>query len=186
MKTDWQTLSKQLGVLREDGSELYQGFHSSQALEEILGDEWLLDTLNTFIEGKPGNELAIKTLRFVSSPKAAAMAYRIYQDNKDTDQQKASLAIWALSDIRTEASLGYVEEIIERPEYEAQAFSVLRNLIFDHMHLFEEQKLLNALDKVSDQLKPDADGLKVFIAMQTNKHLPDLSGDFSVKKLHFT
>jgi hypothetical protein len=163
MKTDWQALSKKLGVLREDGTELYQGINSSQALEEILGDEWLLHTLDTFIEGKPGNELAIKTLRFISSTKVAEMAYKIYTDNKDIDQQKANITVWALSDIRTEKSLDYVEEIVERPEYEAAAFSVLRNLIFDHSHLFEEQRLGNVLNKVSEEYTEDAESLKEFI-----------------------
>jgi hypothetical protein len=163
MKTDWQALSKKLGVLREDNSELYQGINSSQALEEILGNEWLQHTLDTFIEGKSGNELAIKTLRFISSTKAAEMAYKIYTDNKDVDQQKASLAVWALSDIRTEKSLDYVEEIIERPEYEGIAVGVLRNLIYDHAHLFEEKRLYSVLDKVSGKYADEISVLSVFL-----------------------
>jgi hypothetical protein len=163
MKTDWQALSKKLGVLREDGSEMYQGINSSQALEEILGEEWLQNTLDTFMEGKPGNELAIKTLRFIYSPKAAAMAFKIYNDNKDIDHQKASLAVWALSDIRTRESLGYVEEIIKCPEYEAAAFSVLRNLIFDHMQWFEGDRLLGILDSISENFNADVIVLKEYI-----------------------
>jgi hypothetical protein len=163
MKTNWQALSKKLGVLKEDGSELYQGVNSSEALEEILGDEWLQDAVDTFIEGTPGNELAIKTLRFISSTRAAEMAYKIYTDNKDIDQQKASLAVWALSDIRTEKSMDYVEEIIERPEYEVIAVGVLRNLIFDHIHLFEEQRLYNVLNKVSEKYIEDIEPLKEFV-----------------------
>jgi hypothetical protein len=160
MKTDWQALSKKLGVLREDNSELYQGINSSQALEEILGDEWLQHTVDTFIEGRPGNELAIKTLRFISSTKAAEMAYKIYTANKDTDKQKASLAVWALSDIRTEKSMDYAEEIIERPEYEGIAVGVLRNLIFDHLHLFEQERLYKVLNKVSKKYEEEVTVLK--------------------------
>jgi hypothetical protein len=162
-KTDWQALSKKLGVLKEDGCEMYQGINSSQALEEILGDEWLQDALDTFIEGKPGNELAIKTLRFIYSPKAAAMAFKIYNDNKDIDPQKASLAVWALSDIRTRESLDYVEEIIKRPEYEAAAFSVLRNLIFDCLQLFKGNRLHGILDSVSENFNADVIVLKKYI-----------------------
>jgi hypothetical protein len=162
-KTDWQALSKKLGVLKEDGSEMYQGINSSQALEEILGDEWLQDAIDTFIEGKPGNELAIKTLRFIYSPKAAAMAFKIYNDNKDIDPQKASLAVWALSDIRTRESLDYVEEIIKRPEYEAAAFSVLRNLIFDCLQLFKGNRLHGILDSVSENFNADVIVLKKYI-----------------------
>jgi hypothetical protein len=163
MKTDWQALSKKLGVLKEDGSELYQGFHSAQALEEILGEEWLKQSLKTFIDGTPGNELAIKTLRYISSPKAASMAYQIYTDHKDTDQRQASMAIWALSDIRTEVSLEYVEEMIERPEYEGITISVLRNLIYDHIELFTKEKLETVLNKISDKYQTDIDPLRIFV-----------------------
>lgn len=163
MKTDWQVLSKKLGVLRDDNSELYQSINSSQALEEILGDEWLQHTVETFIDGLPGNELAIKTLRFISSPKAAKIAYKIYTENKDTDQQKASLAIWALSDIRTPLSMDYVEEIIERPEYEGIAISVFRNLIFDHLHWFEEKRLYLILDKFSAKYEEEKTTLIAYL-----------------------
>jgi hypothetical protein len=149
MTTNWEQLSRQLGVLKEDGSELYKGFNSSEALEIILGDEWLQHALDTFIAGKPGNELAIKTLRFISSERVAKMAFKIYTNNKDTDKQKASLAVWALSDIRTPISLDYVEEILLQPEYQGIAFSVLRNLIFDHCHWFTKDRLLYILNSVS-------------------------------------
>jgi hypothetical protein len=149
MKTNWEQLSRQLGVLKEDGSELYVGTNSSEALEIILGDEWLQHTLDTFIEGTPGNELAIKTLRFISSTKVATMAYKIYTDNKILNPQKARLAVWALSDIRTAISLDYAEEILQESEYEGIAVSVLRNLIYDHCHLFTKERLLQVLNKVS-------------------------------------
>jgi hypothetical protein len=185
LKTDWQALSTKLGVLQYTGSEGYEGINSSQALEAILGDEWLRDTLNTFIEGNPGNELAIKTLRFIYSPRAAAMAYSIYDENKDTDPQKANIAVWALSDIRTKDSLDYVEEIIKKPEYETAAFSVLRNLIFDHLQWFDGQRILNILNTISGTLKEDADGLKNFIKLESTRLLPNLSNDFSVNQVEF-
>jgi hypothetical protein len=178
MKTDWQALSKKLGLLKDDGSELYQGINSSQALEEILGDEWLQHAVDTFIAGTPGNELAIKTLRFIYSPKAAAMAFNIYNEHKDTNFEKANIAIWALSDIRTKDSLDYVEEILKHPKYEVPAFGILRNLIFDHLQWFEEERLLTILDNVSEQHKEDAEGLKNFIKMESINLLPNLTKDF--------
>jgi hypothetical protein len=169
MKTDWQALSKKLGVLNDDNSESYQGINSSQALEEILGDEWLQHAVDTFIEGTPGNELAIKTLRYISSPKAAAMAYRIYNDNKDTDQQKASLAVWALSDIRTPLAMDYVEEIMTQPKYEGIALGVFRNLVFDHLYWFEEKRLYKILDKFSVKYNEEKSALKEYLNKEFNK-----------------
>jgi hypothetical protein len=163
MITDWQALSKKLGVLKEDNSEFYQGINSSQALEEILGDEWLRHALNTFIDGTPGNELAIKTLRFLNSTKAAKMAYEIYVANKDSDTQKASLAIWALSDIRTPLAMDYVEEIIDRKEYAGLAITVFRNLVFDHLHWFEKERLYAFLKKISQEFEEEKAVLKAYL-----------------------
>jgi hypothetical protein len=169
MKTDWQSLSKKLGVIKEDGSESYQSINSSQALEEILGDEWLQDTLDTFIDGTPGNELALKTLRYISSPKAAKMAYKIYTDNKDTNQQKASLAVWALSDIRTPLAMDYVEEIMTQPQYEGIAFGVFRNLVFDHLYWFEEKRLYKILDKFSAKYGEEKTTLLTYLNNEYHK-----------------
>jgi hypothetical protein len=168
MKTNWEQLSRQLGVLKEDGIELYQGSNSSEALEIILGDEWLQHALDTFIEGTPGNELAIKTLRFISSERVAKMAFKIYTGNKDSNKQKASLAVWALSDIRTPISLDFVEEIMLRPEYQGIAFSVLRNLIFDHCHWFTKDRLMKILDNVKDKFKDDIIPLQKHINKEFN------------------
>jgi hypothetical protein len=169
MKTDWQLLSKKLGVLRDDNSESYQSINSSQALEEILGDEWLQHAVDTFIEGTPGNELAIKTLRYINSTKAAAMAYKIYNDNKDTDKQKASLAVWALSDIRTPLAMDYVEEIMTQPQYEGIAFGVFRNLVFDHLYWFEEKRLYKILDKFSAKYGEEKTTLLTYLNNEYHK-----------------
>jgi hypothetical protein len=163
MKTDWQVLSKKLGVIREDGSELYLGIHSAQALEEILGDEWLQHAIDTFIEGTPGNELAIKTLRYICSPKAAQMAYIIYDENKELDEQKARMAVWALSDIRTPLAMDYVEEIMKDNRYEGISFAVYRNLVFDHLHWFEKVRVYNILNKFADDLNEEKTELKQYL-----------------------
>jgi hypothetical protein len=185
MKTDWEALSRKMGLLKYPGSELHQGINSSQALEEILGEEWIAHALNTFMEGTPGHNLAIKTLRYIYSPKAAAMAFKIYNDFKDSDFDKANIAIWALNDLRTKESLDYIEEIIKNLEYEIPAFAALRNLIFDHLQWFEEERLLSILDNVSDQHKEDAEGLKNFIKMESTNLLPNLTKDFSAKHFQF-
>jgi hypothetical protein len=81
MKTNWEELSKKLGVLNFDGSETYSG-QSILAIEEILGVEWIEDTIDCFIEGRKGNELAIKTIRRIGSNKAAEYANKILQKIK--------------------------------------------------------------------------------------------------------
>lgn len=151
MKTDWQALSKKLGVLKDDNSESYAGINSSQALEDILGDEWIRDTLQTFIDGRPGNELAIKTIRFIGSQKAAVMAYEIFKTNKDTGEQKARLAIWAMNDIRMPICMDYVEEFLQDKRYRNQAVWLLKDLVFDTCLLFDEQRLYKVFDSITEE-----------------------------------
>jgi predicted nucleotidyltransferase len=151
MKTDWQALSKKLGVLKDDNSESYAGINSSQALEDILGDEWIRDALETFIAGKPGNELAIKTIRFIGSERAAKMAYEIYTTNKNTHEQRARLAIWAMNDIRMTVCMDYVEEFLQDKRYRNQAVWLLKDLVFDTCLAFDENRLYKIFDSITDE-----------------------------------
>lgn len=163
MKTDWQALSKKLGVLKPDGSEFYQGSDSSFAMQDILGEEWISDTLNTFIEGTPGNELAIKTLRFLATPLAAQKAFEIFDKNKITSPKTARLAVWALSDLRTPESLQYLDKILDYPSFQNIAIGVFRNLVFDHIHWFEQDQLLQIANKFNPDFKDDLEPLLVTI-----------------------
>jgi hypothetical protein len=169
MKTNWEKLSKKLGVLNEDGSELYTG-ESMQALEEILGEEWIEDTINTFIEGRKGNELAIKTIRRIGSNKAVEYAYKIFSENKITNIQKAQLAVWAMSEIRMPICMNYLEECIGDKNYEGIAIAVLRNLIFENVLAFEEHKLNTIFDKISLEFQDDILTLREFANDEFRKY----------------
>jgi hypothetical protein len=162
LKTNWEHLSRKLGVLKSDGSEFISGNNSAEAIEEILGDEWLQDTLDTFIDGRLGNELAIKTLRFIRSERVAKMAYKIFDDNRNTNERKARLAIWALSDIRMPICLDYVEEFIKDPRYENIAIAVLRNLVFENVHFFEEARLNRIFDAIHIDFQEDIKTLREY------------------------
>ena len=159
MKTDWEALSKKLGVLQANGSELYTG-QSMQALEGILGDEWIEHAIDYFIEGGKGNELAIKTVRRIQSNKAAEYAYKIFNENKNSDTRKASLALWAMSDIRMPICMQYVEECMGDENYEPIAIAILRNLIYDAVEQYDIEKLNVIFDKVNEKYSDDIAPLK--------------------------
>lgn len=169
MKTNWENLSRKLGVLKEDGSELYTG-QSMQALEEILGDEWIKDSIDCFIDGRKGNELAIKTIRRIGSNKAADYAFSIFNENKETDIQKASLALWAINEIRMPKCIDFAEIAMKNQHFSAIAFGIVRNLIFDNCLAFEEQKLNEILNKFDLSFKEDVAILKTFITNEFRKY----------------
>ena len=162
MTTDWETLSKKLGVLQANGSELYSS-QSMQALEEILGNEWIEHTIDYFIEGGKGNELAIKTVRRIGSNKAADYTIDVFNQNKETDIQKASMALWAMNEVRMSKCIDFAEIAMKNPQFKRIALSIVRNLIFDNCLAFEEIKLYEILNKFDSGFVEDIAVLKIFI-----------------------
>ncbi len=162
MKTNWEALSKKLGVLQANGSELYTG-QSMQALEEILGDEWIEHAIDYFMEGGKGNELAIKTIRRIGSNKAADYTFDIFNQNKETNIQKASMALWAMNEVRMPKCIDFAGIAMKNPQFEGIAFSIVRNLIFDNCLAFEEIKLYEILNKFDSGFAEDIAVLKTFI-----------------------
>jgi hypothetical protein len=153
MTTDWEALALKMGILKPDGSESHLGQYEYNALEEILGDEWIEHAVDTFIEGRKGNELAIKTVRHVNSKKAAEYAFKVFNDHKNTDIQKANLAIFAMCDILHPMCMTYVETFLADVKYADTGLWLMRQLLFDSV-IFYEKKQLNTMlknDKFGDK-----------------------------------
>jgi hypothetical protein len=149
MTTDWEALALKMGILKPDGSESYLGQYEYNALEEILGDEWIQHAVDTFIEGRKGNELAIKTVRHLHSKKAAEYAFKVFNDHKNTDIQKANLAIFAMCDILHPLCMTYVETFLTEEKYVNTGLWLMRQLLFDSV-IFYDKKQLNAMLKKAE------------------------------------
>jgi hypothetical protein len=155
MITNWEELATKLNVLRPDGSETYTYHNSQEALEEILGEEWIRHAVDAFINGDKGNELAIKTLRRLNSRKASEYAYQIFHENKDTDIQKARLAIWAMDDILHPICLKYADEFLDDPRFVNQAVWLIKELIFN-IHMQFEPTNFDAILLKAETAKSDS------------------------------
>ena len=167
LKTNWEALSLKMGVLQPNGSELYLG-QSKQAIEEILGQNWIEEAVDWFIEGKKGNELAIKTLRYIGSQKAAEYAHNIFTENRTSNVNKANLALWAICEIRHPLCIKYVEECLGHESYEPIALAILRNLIFDYTLSFEAEQLLVLLSKFDPRHQSAIEPLIDFVNQELN------------------
>jgi hypothetical protein len=155
MITNWEELATKLNVLRADGSELYIFHNSQEALEEILGEEWIRHAVDAFINGDKGNELAIKTLRRLNSKKASEYAYQIFHENKDTDIQKARYAIWAMDDILHPICLKYADEFLDDPRFVNQAVWLIKELIYN-IHMQFEPTDFDAILLKAETAKSDS------------------------------
>ena len=54
MITDWEGLARQLGSLQDDDIEKGGSNFAQQAFDEILGDEWIEDTVEHIVSNKRG------------------------------------------------------------------------------------------------------------------------------------
>jgi hypothetical protein len=152
MTTNWAVLGKKLGTLKEDGSETLVGPNNfGDALEELLGEEWLHDSVDAFIEGRKGSHLALKTVGFLRSRKAAVYAYSLFKKHKNTNNQKANLAIFALMDILHPICMTYVSEFLSHKTYQQMGVALLRNLIFDNPRLYKKEDL-DALFSMAEKI----------------------------------
>jgi Domain of unknown function (DUF4288) len=150
MKTNWQSVAEIVGTLSSDGIETYCTRNSLEALEEILGEEFIHHAVDTFINGDKGNELAIKTIRLLRSRTAAEYAYKIFQQNKDTNIEKARLAIWAMDDILHPSCMVYALEFLGDPRYLMQASWLIKELIYNTPGNFSTTELHDVLVKLEN------------------------------------
>jgi hypothetical protein len=158
MTTNWAVLGKKLGTLGEDGSETLVGQNNfSDALEEILGEEWIHDSVDAFMEGRKGSHLAHKTVGFLRSRKAAVYAYSLFKKYKKKDIQKANLAIFALMDILHPVCMTYVSEFLSDKTYQQMGVALLRNLIFDNHRLYKKEDL-DALFSMAEKVDAETVG----------------------------
>jgi hypothetical protein len=163
MTTNWEVLATKMGVLKPDGSEEYLGQYEYNALEEILGDEWIEYAVDTFINGEKGNELAIKTVRQLRSKKAAEYAFKVFNDHKNTDVQKANLAIFAMCDILHPLCMTYVETFLEYEKFTNTGLWLMRQLLFDSVIFYDKKQLNALLKKAKFGDKETIDLIKLYI-----------------------
>ncbi len=193
MITNWEELATKLNVLHPDGSETYTFHNSQEALEEILGEEWIRHAVDAFINGDKGNELAIKTVRRLNSRVAAEYAYQIFHENKDTDIQKARYAIWAMDDILHPICMKYADEFLDDPRFVNQAVWLIKELIFN-IHLQFEPAALDAIlikaedaksESPSEQVTETTYNLREFLRQERHFTMPKYYA-LVINKIDFT
>ncbi len=142
MKTDWERLGLKLGSIKyKDGS--YEGETGSselakEAIEEVLGDNWIKETTEYAISFKPGAELAMNCLRLISSYKAAEHAYNLYKNS--TNQNEKNNAVWLIKHLRAKKSYGWIEEFINDDNVATWGLGLLDQLLWNEIIDYEEEK----------------------------------------------
>jgi len=111
MQLNWEDLARQVGSLSADG-ELGErgGTHFAElALERILGEAVIRDTVAHILEYEPGSELAMNVLQHITSWVATEIAYQEY---KSSTGERAARAAWLIRHIAHPQSVEWIREFL--------------------------------------------------------------------------
>ncbi len=157
MITNWLTLSKKLGSLQEDNSERGGDTYAQKALDEILGDEWIQNTVDDIISIKKGSELAMSCLSYIQSTNATKYAYNIY---KTSQGEKAQQAVYLIKHIANPISVDWIEEFLHDENVIHYGLGVLDQLLWSEQIPFDDKAELllelagkNSKGQLKDQIE---------------------------------
>lgn len=169
MTTDWTQLARQLGSLRDNGSENGGDSFAQQAFDNILGDEWIESTVEHIISFKSGRELAMNCLSYLRSTKAANYAYHIY---KISNGERADQAVWLIKHLANPISFNWIEEFLNDQNVIHWGIGVLDQLLWTEQIPYDDKakSLLELADKNSNgQLKEQTDLIRHSIGKRNSR-----------------
>jgi hypothetical protein len=152
MLTDWTQLGNQLGSIHRDGESGGNDL-AEQAFEEILGQDWIKNTVDHIVSFKSGTELAMNCLQLIRSKQAVEYAYYIY---KSSEGDKTARAVWLIKHMAHPISFNWIEEFLNDANVMEWGIGVLDQLLWTEQVPFDEKVkslLASAESKRSEQLQ---------------------------------
>jgi hypothetical protein len=134
---DWQALAAALGTIRDvspDGQmELGSGALGRQALEQIVGAERFADTVEHYVSGRPGFELARSVLWLVRPWSATVRCRAIFDGDPSLDRRRKAVEL--LRVVADRRVLGWIDDFLADPDEEIQMWGigVLDQLVFSEL-----------------------------------------------------
>jgi hypothetical protein len=118
---DWKAIAVQLGTLSAGGES--SGSHQArQAIELLLGEDNLRKSVDYYISGGQGSELARSVLWLLRPWSAMSYCYEIYQSDRDVETRR--MAVELLRVVADERALGWVAEFLEDEDAGIQTWGV--------------------------------------------------------------
>lgn len=138
---DWTKLAIEIGSISASGEYGGTSFANS-ALEEIIGEQNIINGVKHIIEGRPGSELVMNVLQQISSLKALEIAYEEYKTSSGTE---AAAAVWLIMHICHPRSKEWIEEFFLDSNVAVWGVGVLDQLLWSRSIEPEEVEHLVAL-----------------------------------------
>jgi hypothetical protein len=177
MLTDWTQLGNQLGSIHRDGESGGNDL-AEQAFEEILGQDWIKNTVDHIVSFKSGTELAMNCLQLIRSKQAVEYAYYIY---KSSEGDKTARAVWLIKHMAHPISFNWIEEFLNDANVMEWGIGVLDQLLWTEQVPFDEQakSLLEiAESKGNGQLQGQVDFIREYIQERARSSQKKSSSNF--------
>lgn len=141
---DWEQLAKNLGLL-EDASESASSHDAGLAIEQLIGTQRLSDSVDYYVAGRKGSELARAVLWRLHPWSAMKRCYEIYKTSENSEWKAAAVEL--LRVVADKRALKWIKEILEdsNPTIQNWGIGIIDQLTFsgrvfpeDVMPLIEE------------------------------------------------
>jgi hypothetical protein len=126
-KVKWKKIAEKLGVLRV-GGETGGSDYSRLALEEILGIDFIKNTVDYALSYKRGSLLAEGVLSIIGSPMAMDYCYQLYKSTDDTQTRNEILMM--LKKIGDRTIIKWLPEFLSTEECQSCALDIIDQFIF--------------------------------------------------------
>jgi len=166
MNTDWKKIGTEIGSITKN-SECGGTDYAKLAIENILGEKWIKETVEKAISNELGAELAMSCLSLISSELATDYAYSIYQS--DLNSERKNMAVWLIKHLAVKKSYDWVEEFINDKNVIGWGIGVLDQLLWTEKIDYEDEKarvdyLLNlAVTNSNGELKENVDFINEYL-----------------------
>jgi hypothetical protein len=115
MPIDWEQIAGQVGGLESDGRERIVGTEGGRrALEVLLGKENLRDSVDYFIDGRPGQFTAEMVLSIAHPLAAMERCYEIFKTEADLNRRAG--AVFLLSSFADIEAMPWIRDFLSDSE----------------------------------------------------------------------
>jgi hypothetical protein len=162
MVTDWTKLATELGSIHEHG-ETGGDDLTRLAFDQILGDEWIRDTVEHILAFRPGQELAMNCVRYIQSLKATQYAYEVY---KSSAGERADRAVWLIKHLAHPVSFSWIAEFLNDRNVMHWGLGVLDQLLWGEKVPYDDAAkalLVLAEENSGGQMKGHIDFIRQYL-----------------------
>ena len=92
-KVDWKEIASKVGSLQPDGSQISSTRHAQDALEVILGKEFIHQAVDYYVSAQPGSELARSVLWRLKSWTAMQRCHEIYEAESEPNEKASAIEL---------------------------------------------------------------------------------------------